>query len=212
MFTIIICWGKNVHSLWCWCTWSVMEVSGTNWCCNLRSDLSPGDYGSIAAEICFPPGTSEQTVVVPILNDDIHEPTESFLARLSLPAGQTGVLLNQDTTTVTIEDDDGKIHSMSQSFTNPSEGIVYSTVYTCSSILNLESCVCFMVRCARLSKWLMFWMIGIIGCVSEAKGLHFGGVALLWEVISTQICFPICVTAELWLLKSTSKIFSVWIR
>jgi len=54
-------------------------------------------------------------VVIPILNDDLHEPTESFLARLSLPEGQTGVLLDQDTTTVTIEDDDGKIYSFPRS-------------------------------------------------------------------------------------------------
>ena len=46
-------------------------------------------------------------MVVPIRNDNLHEPTESFLARLSLPAGQAGVLLDRDTTTVTIEDDDG---------------------------------------------------------------------------------------------------------
>ena len=50
-------------------------------------------------------------MVIPILNDELHESTESFLARLSLPAGQTGVLLDPDATTVTIEDDDGKKHS-----------------------------------------------------------------------------------------------------
>ena len=75
------------------------------------SYIAPNDYSSVTTEICFPPGTSEQTVVVPILNDDIHEPTESFLVRLSLPAGQTGVLLDQDPAPVTIEDDDGKTHS-----------------------------------------------------------------------------------------------------
>ena len=59
-------------------------------------------------EICFPPGTSEKTVIVPVLNDDLHEPTtESFLVRLSLPTGQTTVQLNQSTATVRIEDDDG---------------------------------------------------------------------------------------------------------
>ena len=59
-------------------------------------------------EICFPPGTSEKTVVVPVLNDNLQElTTESFLVRLSLPTGQTRVQLNQGTATVRIEDDDG---------------------------------------------------------------------------------------------------------
>ena len=63
-------------------------------------------------EICFPPGTSEKAVIVPVLNDDLHEPnTESFLVRLSLPTGQTRVQLNQNTTTVSIEDEDGKTQS-----------------------------------------------------------------------------------------------------
>ena len=70
------------------------------------------DYTSVMTEICFPPGTSENTVVVPILNDDLHEATiESFLVRLSLPTGQTRVQLSQDTATVRIEDDDGKTQS-----------------------------------------------------------------------------------------------------
>ena len=63
-------------------------------------------------EICFLPGTSVKTIVVPVLNDNLHEPTpESFLVRLSLPAGQTRVQLSQDTATVRIEDDDGKTQS-----------------------------------------------------------------------------------------------------
>ena len=78
--------------------------------------IAQNDYSSITTEICFSPGTSEQTVVVPILNDDLHEPTESFLARLSLPAGQAGVLLDPDTATVTIEDDDGKTHLCHKAF------------------------------------------------------------------------------------------------
>ena len=55
-------------------------------------------------------------MVIPILNDELHESTESFLARLSLPAGQTGVLLDPDATAVTIEDDDGKKHSCPKAF------------------------------------------------------------------------------------------------
>jgi len=75
-------------------------------------------------------------VVVPILNDDLHEPTESFLARLSLPAGQTGVLLDQDTTTVTIEDDDGKIYLFPRS-ANSSMAAVYTR--------SQQNCICYTV-------------------------------------------------------------------
>lgn len=74
--------------------------------------IAQSDYTSVMTEICFPPGTSVKTVVVPVLNDNLHEPTtESFLVRLSLPTGQTRVQLNQESATVRIEDDDGKTQS-----------------------------------------------------------------------------------------------------
>ena len=74
--------------------------------------IAQSDYTSVMTEICFPPGTSVKTVLVPVLNDNLHEPTtESFLVRLSLPTGQTRVQLNQESATVRIEDDDGKTQS-----------------------------------------------------------------------------------------------------
>ena len=74
--------------------------------------IAQSDYTSVMTEICFPPGTSEKTVLVPVLNDNLHEPTtEAFLVRLSLPTGQTRVQLNQESATVRIEDDDGKTQS-----------------------------------------------------------------------------------------------------
>ena len=74
--------------------------------------IAQSDYTSVMTEICFPSGTSEKAVIVPVLNDDLHEPnTESFLVRLSLPTGQTRVQLNQNTAIVRIEDEDGKTQS-----------------------------------------------------------------------------------------------------
>ena len=74
--------------------------------------IAQSDYTSIMTEICFPPGTSMKTIVVPVLNDDLDEhTTESFLVRLSIPTGQTRVQLSHDTATVRIEDDDGKTQS-----------------------------------------------------------------------------------------------------
>ena len=44
--------------------------------------------------------------MVPIRNDNIFEGLEQFTARLSIPAGETGVMLGDDTATVEITDDD----------------------------------------------------------------------------------------------------------
>ena len=47
--------------------------------------------------------------MVPIINDDVYEGLEQFTARLSLPAGATGVMLGTaDTATVDITDNDGE--------------------------------------------------------------------------------------------------------
>ena len=46
--------------------------------------------------------------MVPILLDNTFEGAEQFTAQLSLPAGQTGVVLGAATTTVEIADDDSE--------------------------------------------------------------------------------------------------------
>ena len=59
-------------------------------------------------ELFFSPAQSEQsvTVTIPIINDDVHEETEQFTLQLSLPSGSTGVVLDQDSATVQIVDED----------------------------------------------------------------------------------------------------------
>ena len=62
--------------------------------------------------------TSEAVVVIPsdsfqmmsilITNDDIREEMEQFTVQLSLPSGSTGVVLDQDSATVHIVDEDSE--------------------------------------------------------------------------------------------------------
>ena len=54
----------------------------------------------------FAPTEMSKIVMVPIRNDNIFEGLEQFTARLSIPAGETGVMLGDDTATVEITDDD----------------------------------------------------------------------------------------------------------
>ena len=44
--------------------------------------------------------------MVPIINDNAFEGSEQFTARLSLPAGQSGVVLGANTATVEITDEE----------------------------------------------------------------------------------------------------------
>ena len=46
--------------------------------------------------------------MVPIIDDSIGEGVEQFTAQLSVPAGQSGVVLGEDIATVEITDDDRK--------------------------------------------------------------------------------------------------------
>ena len=49
-----------------------------------------------------------ETVQVSVINDEVNEPFESFVGMLTVPAGQTGVLIEDATTTITIFDDDSE--------------------------------------------------------------------------------------------------------
>ena len=69
------------------------------------------DYTALSPdpnEVIFLPTQSEQsrTVTIPIINNDVREEIEHFTLQLSLPNGSTGVVLDQDSTTVHIIDED----------------------------------------------------------------------------------------------------------
>ena len=62
-----------------------------------------GDYVRSAAALTFPPGETSTTVVVPLLDDAVHEDTEDFLVALANPHG---AVLARREAVATIEDDD----------------------------------------------------------------------------------------------------------
>ena len=66
---------------------------------------APSDYTSVSMDLTFNSGTTNQTVMIPIVGDNVVESTESFT--VSLTTGDSAVTLNPSTTTVTIQDDDG---------------------------------------------------------------------------------------------------------
>ena len=64
------------------------------------------DYTTVFMELTFSGGNTAQTVMIPIVGDNVVESTESFT--VSLTTGDSAVMLNSSTTTVTIQDDDSK--------------------------------------------------------------------------------------------------------
>ena len=69
------------------------------------------DYTALSlesSEVVFSPAESEQSrnITISIINDDVHEDIEQFTVQLSLPSGSTGVVLDEDSATVQIVDED----------------------------------------------------------------------------------------------------------
>ena len=71
------------------------------------------DYTATSETVTFLPTEMSKVVMVPIRNDDIFEGLKQFTAQLSIPAGETGVMLGAAVATVDITDDD------SESFMQP---------------------------------------------------------------------------------------------
>ena len=67
---------------------------------------APSDYTSVTMDLTFDNGTTNQTVMIPIVGDNVVESTESFT--VSLTSVDSAVNLNPSTTTVTIQNDDSK--------------------------------------------------------------------------------------------------------
>ena len=65
------------------------------------------DYTSVTMVLTFNAGTATQTVMIPIIGNNVVEGTESFT--VSLRTRDSAVMLIPHTTTVTIQDDDSEI-------------------------------------------------------------------------------------------------------
>ena len=66
------------------------------------------DYTTTSQTMTFAPSEDSRTVMVPIIDDSIGEGMEQLVARLSVPAGHSGVALGEDMASVEITDDDRK--------------------------------------------------------------------------------------------------------
>ena len=70
---------------------------------------APSDYTTVTTMLTFNAGSTNQTVMLPIIDNMVEEVTKSFTVSLSNTAGDGAVMLNPSTTTVTIQDDDSKL-------------------------------------------------------------------------------------------------------
>lgn len=82
----------------------------TNWTISFTSlQLSDGsDYTTRTQTLTFDQNNMAFNVTVPVLDNDIHEPMESFFGRLETEDGNT--TLNPNSTLIRILDDDCKLH------------------------------------------------------------------------------------------------------
>ena len=64
------------------------------------------DFVELSVEVFFSPPETMHYILITIINDDIQEVMEQFTVQLSLPSGSTGVVLDQDSATVQIVDED----------------------------------------------------------------------------------------------------------
>ena len=67
------------------------------------SAMAPADYATTSGTLSFPIGTTTRTITVPVVGDLLDEANETFLVRLSNPAG---ALIGDGQATGTIADDD----------------------------------------------------------------------------------------------------------
>ena len=66
------------------------------------------DYTTTSQTVTFAPSEDSRIVMVPIIDDSIGEGVEQFSAQLSVPTGQSGVVLGANTATVEITDNNRK--------------------------------------------------------------------------------------------------------
>jgi sugar lactone lactonase YvrE len=88
----------------------------------------PADYGTVSGTLTFSPGQASKSVGIPIVNDQRHEPDETFTIALSNPG------LGTDTDapaseTITIRDDD-PFDTPDTTITSGPDGVSWTTIPT----------------------------------------------------------------------------------
>ena len=79
----------------------------------LSYSSAPSDYTAVvSAAFVLSAEMRELEVMIPLVDDSIREPLESFSLAISLSCNQSGVLLGQSLATVVINDDDSKYYSL----------------------------------------------------------------------------------------------------
>ena len=75
----------------------------------LSHSSAPSDYTAVvSAAFVLSAEMRDLAVMIPVVNDRIREPLESFSVAISLSCNQSGVLLGQSLATVVINDEDSK--------------------------------------------------------------------------------------------------------
>ena len=69
--------------------------------------LDPSDYERTVAQLTFSPTVNVNPILVNIVNDDIHEDSETFFGNLAADVDQP-VILNPERAVVTIIDDNDR--------------------------------------------------------------------------------------------------------
>jgi len=75
-----------------------------DWATQDNTAVSPADYTASGGTVTFPPGSTSQPIVVPIVDDNIDEPNERFWVQLSNPVGCS--IAGKGKATGTIRDND----------------------------------------------------------------------------------------------------------
>ncbi|WP_193193627.1 PA14 domain-containing protein [Nostoc sp. MG11] len=101
-------------------------ISSVKYSTTAESATAGVDYTQTAGTIIFAAGESSRQVKIPILNDSLPEPNETFSFVIDQPEGAT--LGIQRTTTITIQDDDGTDLNISAPVVNEKDGTATVTV------------------------------------------------------------------------------------
>lgn len=73
------------------------------------------DYNETSTTVEFGPGgTQTESIVIPLIDDDIVESPEVFFVSLTIPDDESGISIpgNRSTAMVTVQDDDSKSVSL----------------------------------------------------------------------------------------------------